>query len=81
VLRVRAALDPKLSGEVFLQYSAASDALSTNLRLRYRFAEGRDLHLVLDEARDLENRFGVHDALLGRTDRRLLLKYSWAFGV
>jgi len=45
------------------------------------FAEGRDLYLVLDEARDLENRFGVDGALLGRTDRRLLLKYSWAFGV
>jgi hypothetical protein len=79
VLRLRAALDPKLSGEAFVQYSAADDAMSTNFRLRYRFGEGRDLYLVLDEARDLEDRFGADTAVLGRTDRRLLLKYSWAF--
>ena len=79
VVRVRAALNPRLSGEVFVQYSAATDALSTNVRARYRFGEGRDLYLVLDEARDLENRHGLDDVVLGRTDRRLLLKYSWAF--
>jgi len=78
-LRVNAALDPKLSAELFFQYSAPSDAVSTNLRIRYRFSEGRDLFIVLDEARDLTDRFGLDSAILGRTDRRLLVKYSWAF--
>lgn len=79
VVRLQAALDAKLSAELFVQRSAASRAVSVNGRLRYRFAEGRDLFLVVDEARDLDDRFGVDSAVLGRTDRRLLLKYAWAF--
>ena len=77
--RVSAALDTHLSAEAFVQYSAAARVVSTNVRIRYRFAEGRDLYLVLDEGRDLEDRHGLDSAILGRTDRRLLLKYSWAF--
>jgi len=76
-VRMRAALDAKLSAEVFLQYSAAGDAVATNFRVRYRFAEGRDLFVVLDEARDLTDRFGLDSSILGRTDRRLLVKYTW----
>ena len=78
-LRLSAALDARLSAEAFLQYSAASRSVGTNLRVRYRFAEGRDLFLVLDEARDLDSPLGMEGAILGRTDRRLLLKYSYAF--
>ncbi len=78
-LRVSAALDTHLSAEAFVQYSAAARVVSTNLRIRYRFAEGRDLYLVLDEGRDLEDRHGLDSAILGRTDRRLLIKYSYAF--
>lgn len=77
-LRVQAALDTHLSAAAFVQYSETSETVSTNVRVRYRFSEGRDLFLVLDEGRDLEDRFGVDSALLGRTDRRLLLKYSHA---
>lgn len=77
-LRVAAALDTRLSAEAFLQYSAARRGVATNVRLRYRFAEGRDLFVVLDETRDLEAP-GADYVLLGRTDRRLLVKYSWAF--
>ena len=78
-LRVSAALDTHLSAEAFVQYSAAARIVSTNFRIRYRFAEGRDLYLVLDEGRDLEDRYGLDSAILGRTDRRLLIKYSYAF--
>ena len=78
-LRVSGALDTRLSAETFVQYSAATDAISTNLRIRYRFAEGRDLYLVLNEGRDLNDRYGLDSSVLGRTDRRLMLKYSWAF--
>ena len=78
-LRISGALDTRLSAEAFLQYSAATDALSTNVRIRYRFSEGRDIYLVLDEGRDLSDRYGIDSTILGRTDRRLMLKYSWAF--
>lgn len=78
-LRVSAALDTRLSAEAFVQYAAASRAVSTNLRVRYRFAEGRDLFLVIDEARDLDDPLDPRAAILGRTDHRFLLKYSWAF--
>ncbi|HSM04170.1 MAG TPA: hypothetical protein VK858_06100 [Longimicrobiales bacterium] len=78
-LRVSAALDTHLSAEAFVQYSAAARVVSTNPRIRYRFGEGRDLFLVLDEGRDLEARYGLESAVLGRTDRRLLIKYSYAF--
>lgn len=77
-LRVQVALDPKLSAEAVVQYSAPADAVLSNLRIRYRFAEGRDLFLVLDEGRDLDDRYGLDSAILGRTDRRLLLKYTYA---
>lgn len=75
-VRLSVALDTHLSADAFLQYSAASDALAANLRIRYRFSEGRDLFLVMDEARDLVDRYGLDSAVLGRADRRLLLKYS-----
>jgi hypothetical protein len=77
-LRLSAALDTRLSAEAFVQYSAAAERVSTNLRLRYRLAEGRDLFVVFDEGRDLEDRYGLDSAVLGRTDRRLLIKTTWA---
>ena len=78
-VRISAALDTRLSAEGLLQYSAASRSVATNFRLRYHFAEGRDLYLVLDEARDLDEALSRDTRLLGTTDRRLLLKYSYAF--
>jgi len=78
-LRVSAALDTRLSAEAFVQYSAAAGVVSSNMRIRYRFGEGRDLYLVLDEGRDLEDRYGLDSAILGRTDRRLLIKYTYTF--
>lgn len=77
-VRVQAALNPSFSAEAVVQYSAPADALVSNLRLRYRFAEGRDLFVVLDEGRDLVDRHGIHSAILGRADRRLLIKYTYA---
>ncbi len=78
-LRIRTALNAKLSAEAFVQYSRAGNAMATNVRVRYRFAEGRDLFIVLNEARDLDDRFGLDSAILGRSDQRLLIKYSHAF--
>jgi Domain of unknown function (DUF5916) len=51
VLRVRisAALDSRLSLAAFLQQNVAARVVVPNVRLRYRFAEGRDLFLVYNE--------------------------------
>ncbi|MEJ2205681.1 MAG: hypothetical protein P8170_16405, partial [Gemmatimonadota bacterium] len=78
-LRVSGALDTRLSAEALVQYLGASRSVGTNLRIHYRFAEGRDLYVVLDEVRDIDDLPGGAARLLGRTDRRLLLKYSYAF--
>jgi hypothetical protein len=47
--------------------------------LRYRFAEGRDLFLVLDEVRDVAASAGDRFDIMGRSDRRLLIKYAHTF--
>ena len=52
-LRLAGALNAHLSAETFLQYSMAADRMAANVRLRYRFSEGRDLYVVLDGARDI----------------------------
>ena len=75
-LRVRGALDTKLSAQAFLQYNRAADRFAGNVRLRYRLAEGRELFLVYDEAREA-GRSGQGSDGIGRTDRRLLLKWAW----
>ncbi len=48
-LRVLAARNVHLSGSGFLQYNSVNDRVSANLRLRYHFRDGTDLHLVLNE--------------------------------
>jgi hypothetical protein len=76
--RVQAALDRKLSAQAFLQYSRLSDRITANARLRYRFAEGRDLYIVYDQIRDWEHEpTGLEG--LGLTDQRLLIKYVYTF--
>lgn len=47
--RIRTALDSRASGNAFLQYNSTTDGLDVNVRLRYNFAEGRDLWLVYNE--------------------------------
>ncbi|MDH3223702.1 MAG: hypothetical protein OEO23_08295, partial [Gemmatimonadota bacterium] len=78
-LRVSSALNAHLSAEAFVQYSMAADRLAANVRLRYRFSEGRDLYLVLDEVRDVASPLDADLIPLGRADRRLLLKYGHTF--
>jgi hypothetical protein len=48
-LSVRAAKDAHASASAFVQYNSTTDRVDLNLRLRYNFAEGRDLWLVYDE--------------------------------
>ena len=83
-MRIQAAYDQHLTASAFIQFSSASDAFDTNLRIRYRFAEGRDLYLVYNEAldtdRDLITTAFPGSTNTGRTpfslERTLVLKYS-----
>ncbi len=76
--RIGMALNTQASANIFLQYNSISDALSSNIRLRYNFREGNDLWLVynhgVNTARD---RFDPAPPL---TDNRtLLVKYTYTF--
>jgi hypothetical protein len=77
-LRVQAAFNTRLMFDSFLQYNMAAERFATNLRLRYRFAEGRDLYLVYDETRDV-GRLAEDIIISGSSDRKVLLKYEHTF--
>ncbi len=77
-LRVQAAADAKLSAGGFVQYNRAADAVVANARVRYRFAEGRDLWLVYNERLNTDRDRGLplSPELPTSQERTLLLKYT-----
>ena len=80
-LRLRAALDSRLSGAALVQYNKLTNTIAPNLRLRYHFGEGRDLYIVYN---DQVNRelvpVSVGGPVLPRSlNRALLVKYSYTF--
>jgi hypothetical protein len=81
-LRVRAALDVRMSGNAFVQYNSTSHSLDANIRLRYAFAEGTDLWLVYNEGLDTQQ---VRDPLGQQSplslSRSFIVKYSHTFGL
>lgn len=80
-LRINLAANIRLSGSAFVQYNRAAGAVVGNVRIRYQFAEGRDLYLVYDELvnTDLE-RLGPGAVQLPRSQQRaMLLKYTYTF--
>lgn len=78
-LTAQGALNTKLSVDVFGQYNSLADAVTTNTRLRYNFAEGQDLWLVWNEGLNLEREvFGV-PRLPFEDGRTLTLKYTHTF--
>ena len=81
LLRVtaRGALNTEFSVDLFAQYNSLTDALTTNMRLRYNFREGQDLWLVWNEGLNLQREvFGVPSLPL-EDARTLTLKYSHTF--
>ncbi|MFK7843839.1 MAG: DUF5916 domain-containing protein [Rhodothermales bacterium] len=83
-LRTQVALNTKVSLSAFLQYSTASDLITTNVRFRYNFREGNDLWLVYNEGSntDRERDFELdrnRPILPTRNNRILLLKYTYTF--
>lgn len=82
ILRWRGTLsyDTHLSADVFVQYNSRGGLISSNLRIRYNFAEGRDLWFVYNEARNtLDRRDG--ELLPGTQGRTVLLKYVHTLGL
>ncbi|MFW6079854.1 MAG: DUF5916 domain-containing protein [Gemmatimonadota bacterium] len=78
-LRVRTALDTRLSASVFAQYNGTADALIGNIRFRYNFAEGNDVYLVFDEALDVGSAGLAADGRFVSTRRAVLVKYTHTF--
>lgn len=78
-LRVTAALNTKISASTFVQYNEAADAVVGNLRVRYRFAEGRDLYLVYNERlnTDRDRLVPSFPRLPASQERTLLVKYTY----
>ncbi|MFQ5570392.1 MAG: DUF5916 domain-containing protein [Rhodothermales bacterium] len=79
-LRVQAALNTKVSTNLFLQYNNAGDIVTANARFRYNFREGNDLWIVYNHG--LNTNRHRDDPVLPLTDNRILLvKYTHTFGL
>ncbi|MFW6077982.1 MAG: DUF5916 domain-containing protein [Gemmatimonadota bacterium] len=79
-LRARVSMDAHASLHGVVQYDGATDAVGTNVRLRYNFREGRDLYVVYTEGRPAlapTGGGGGGDGPAAR-DRRLVVKYTHA---
>lgn len=76
-IRLSTALDTHLSAQAFVQYERAGRGFVGDARLRYRFAEGRDLFVVYSRARTrtVDTDGGLEPA----GQDRLLLKYVHTF--
>ncbi|MDX1577010.1 MAG: DUF5916 domain-containing protein [Gemmatimonadota bacterium] len=79
-LRATASLSTRLSARAFVQYNSSESLVSSNLRARFNFEEGKDLWIVYDEARN------TVDTSSGRRlpdtrGRTLLVKYSHVFAL
>ena len=76
-VQAQTAIDSRFSINTFVQYNSLSDAVTTNARFRYNFAEGQDLWLVWNEGLNLDR-----EAVLGvprrpfEGARTLTVKYT-----
>ena len=80
-LRVQYALDTRLSVSSLLQYNRLAKHTAGNLRIRYRFSEGRDLFVVWNERLnlDLDREAPGVPPLPRSLGRTLQIKYSHTF--
>lgn len=78
-LRLRSALDTRISLNTFLQYNSATEVLSLNARFRYHFGEGNDLWVVYDEGVNIERDAFAGPRLPVSNSRALVLKYTHTF--
>lgn len=77
-LRIRTALNTKLSTNAFIQFNSAANIAAANVRFRYNFRDGNDFWIVFNQGLNTErNRFELP---LPRTNARtLMVKYTHTF--
>lgn len=77
-LRLQAAFTTRLSVAAFVQYNRAARLVAGNLRARYRFAEGRDLYVIVNNATnsDRDRLLPIGPRLPVEQNQALLVKYS-----
>lgn len=77
-LRVRTALNTKLTTTAFVQFNSSIDLISSNIRFRYNFKDGNDFWIVYNEGSNTNlDRF---DPRLPRLNTRVLMvKYTHTF--
>ena len=80
-LRIRTALDARMSGNALVQYNSTGDRLDVNFRLRYAFAEGTDLWLVYNEGLDTDRTRELGVSSPFSLARSFILKYTHTFGI
>ena len=77
-LRVRTALNTKLSTNAFIQFNSSADIISTNVRFRYNFRDGNDFWIVYNEGLNV-NRDRFQPVLPRAQTRTILAKYTHTF--
>lgn len=79
-VRARGAINASTSVAAFVQYNGLSDAVISNLRVRYNPREGTDLYIVFNEVRNAHDGSSVppRPAIDSRT---LLVKFARTMNV
>jgi hypothetical protein len=78
-LRVRTALDTRLSSNALIQYNSTTDRIDFNVRVRYAFAEGTDFWFVYNEGLDAD-RADAQVPQPRSLARAVIVKYTHTFG-
>ena len=78
-LRVKTALNPRVSMSTFGQYNSATDQTSLNVRFRYHFREGTDLWIVYNEGFYNARDAGLGPRLPLSAGRAVFVKYTHTF--
>ena len=80
-LKIQGAWNSHLSAQALIQFNNAAHLGVGNIRLRYRFAEGRDLYLVYNDERNVDRlRLMPQSPELPLSpERRWVVKYSHTF--
>lgn len=78
-LRLRAALNTKLSLTSFVQYNSEIKKTSINARFRYNFGEGEDLWLVYDNVANTNRQQASLPRLPASSFQALLIKFTYTF--
>jgi hypothetical protein len=81
-LRLRSALNVRMSATALLQYNSNADVVGVNVRARYNMREGTDLWLVYDEGLNTERTIdGIPEAIPLSQSRAVRIKFTYTFAL